>query len=115
MSLLGMHRSRALRLFGVTLFVYAFTGIVAAQVSQGDADVPRGPKPTSEDILRWLVVEDAELVHPNEEYRELAKQIAAGSTDARVLRAYARLHPRLYPFDFVTTAQQRLDALDTLL
>ena len=76
-------------------------GLTQAQrIPSADADVPRGRKLTSEQVLRWIQVPDGALESPVPRFRELAREVAAGSNDARVLRAYTRLFPRLYPFDF---------------
>jgi photosystem II stability/assembly factor-like uncharacterized protein len=77
------------------------SGFVPAQepAEEHDADAARVPKKTKENILRWLPVPEKALHAPVPEFRALARKVAEGSGDARILRAYHRLYPRLFPFD----------------
>src|SRR5690349_557356 len=66
----------------------------AQDPDEPDADLPHGGASN-----RGIFFDPASLRSDVPEMRELARAIAAGSTDVRQLRAWWRLYVRLYPFD----------------
>ena len=76
-----------------------------------DRDLPHRGAMTREQVLAWWPVSEGELRSPVAEFRALARQVREGSTDIRVLRAYHRLFPRLYPFDYTPAPDQLEKAL----
>lgn len=68
--------------------------------AQTERDVDALPKRalTADEVRRRMPVDPRALTYGDNEMRELARAVAAGSTDARILRAYWRLHLRHYPF-----------------
>jgi len=104
------------RSFAVTVGVAVAAALiqpraVRAQIDQADADAPRDHRLTTDQVRRWFQVEERELQAPVPEFAELAREVARGTTDIRVLRAYHRLYPRLYPFESAPPADTRIRAL----